>query len=501
MNALLDALLVDVGGTLVEQAPAATAVADLQVRPLPAIAGDLAAIAARVPVVAVTNTAVMREGDVRALLARAGLDRHLSGIVTSADVGVAKPDAAPVIAALDRLGVPDRSRVLFVGDGDADAQAAALAGVPFARIRPEGLLATIDTWAAESASGAIAGAVGSISAPDADAAASAEELQRRLTKPRGALGDLETLGIRLAGMAGKCPPPLPSPATVAVFAGDHGVLAEGVTPWPQEVTAQMVANFCSGGAAINVLARQAGASVVVVDVGVASELPDAPALLRRKVRRGTANLATGPAMTAGEARMAIAAGIGVARHAVAQGARCLVSGDMGIGNTTPSAAVIAALTGEPAERVTGRGTGIDDETLERKTRVVAGAVERVRSRDAVDVLSEVGGLEIAAIAGFALGAAAGRVPVVVDGVISLAGALCADAIAPGARAWMIAGHRSVEPGASVALTALGLEPLVDLRLRLGEGSGAALALPLIEAAARILREMATFDSAGVTEKQ
>jgi nicotinate-nucleotide--dimethylbenzimidazole phosphoribosyltransferase len=337
---------------------------------------------------------------------------------------------------------------------------------------------------------------------DAGAAAEAAELQDRLAKPRGALGRLEDVGIRLAGIAGTCPPPVPEPAVVAVFAGDHGVLAEGVTPWPQEVTAQMVAAFCAGGAAVNVLARHAGAQVLVVDVGVASDLAPAPNLLLRKVRHGTANLARGPAMTVDEATRALDVGAAVAAEAVAGGARCLVTGDMGIGNTTASAALIAAFTGRPAADVTGRGTGIDDVTLARKTQVVEDAVDRVIVAGAgpLQALAEVGGLEIAALAGFIVAGAAARVPVVVDGVIALAGLLVAVGLAPQCFGYCIAGHRSTEPGATAALEHLGIAPLLDLGMRLGEGTGAVLAVPVVQAAAKVLREMATLDGAGVTGK-
>jgi nicotinate-nucleotide--dimethylbenzimidazole phosphoribosyltransferase len=344
-------------------------------------------------------------------------------------------------------------------------------------------------------------AVDSLTPPDADAGAEAAALHDRLAKPRGALGGLEAVGIQLAAIAGACPPPVPEPVLVAVFAGDHGVLVEGVTPWPQEVTAQMVAAFCAGGAAVNVLARHAGAEVVVVDVGVAADLPPAPGLLQRNVRHGTANLLWGRAMSVDEARQALDAGAEVAADAVARGARCLVTGDMGIGNTTASAALIAALTGRPPADVTGRGTGIDDATLIRKILIVETAAARVRGLDPLRILAEVGGLEIAAIAGFIVAGAAARVPVVVDGVIALAGLLVATALAPACLDYCIAGHRSTEPGATAALEHLGLEPLLDLGMRLGEGTGAALAVPIVQAAAKILREMATLDGAGVTSKE
>jgi len=317
---------------------------------------------------------------------------------------------------------------------------------------------------------------------------------------------------------------VPADATVVVFAGDHGVLVEGVSPWPAEVTAQMVANFLAGGAAINVLAREVGARVVVVDVGVATPIPgagvplpgaggllagggDGPVgdFVAAKVRAGTGNLAIEPAMTVDEAGRALDAGADVARRLVAEGADCLVTGDMGIGNTTPSAALIAALAGRSVREVTGRGTGISDVAWEAKVAAIERGLERARSKlgadlqeaEPLELLAEIGGLEIGAIAGLVLGAAAAEVPVVLDGVIALAGALVAAALAPPCNGYLIAGHRSTEPGASIAMAHLGLEPLLDLGLRLGEGTGACLALPLVRAGARVLGEMATFDDGGV----
>jgi nicotinate-nucleotide--dimethylbenzimidazole phosphoribosyltransferase len=345
---------------------------------------------------------------------------------------------------------------------------------------------------------AAATAVGDL---DEDAGRAAAEHHDRLTKPRGSLGRVESIGVRLAAITGASPPPLPAPAAVAVFAGDHGVLAEGVTPWPQDVTAQMAQNFIAGGAAINVLARQTGARVIVVDVGVATELDSAPGLAREKVRAGTGNIAREPAMTVAEARQALDTGAAIAARLVDDGAACLVTGDMGIGNTTPSAALVAAFTGRAAGEVTGRGTGIDDPTLARKVAAVSAALARTPDRDdPIAVLASLGGLEIAALTGFIVGGAAARVPVVVDGVIAGAALLTAAQLVPGAVQFCFAGHRSTEPAARVILDTLGLEPILDLELRLGEGSGACLALPVLEAAARILGEMATFDAAGVTDK-
>lgn len=344
--------------------------------------------------------------------------------------------------------------------------------------------------------------VRSIHAPDATARAAAADQLDRMTKPRGSLGRVEGLAVTLAGIAGACPPPLPTPAAVAVFAGDHGVHAQGVTPWPQEVTAQMVMNFLAGGAVVNAFARSVDAEVVVVDVGVAAPLDPMPGLLARRVADGTADLAEGPAMTREQAVTAVEAGIVVANELVETGVACLVPGDMGIANTTPAAALICAFTGVTPAVATGRGTGIDDATLAHKTAVVERALARHRPdpADPIGVLAAVGGFEHAAIAGFVLGAAAHRIPVVLDGVNVGAGALVAAALAPAAAGYCVAGHRSVEPGHQVALAALGLEPLLDLGLRLGEGTGALLAVPVVRAAAQALHDVATFDAAGVAEK-
>jgi nicotinate-nucleotide--dimethylbenzimidazole phosphoribosyltransferase len=342
---------------------------------------------------------------------------------------------------------------------------------------------------------------------DPAALADARAHQDRLTKPRGSLGVLEEVAVRLAGAAGTCPPPMPEPAALAIFAADHGVHARGVSPWPQEVTVQMVANFLAGGAVANAFAAQAGASVTVVDVGVAADLPGAPGLINHKIAYGTADLAEGPAMTVDQAVRALEAGITVARDLVAKGARCLITGDMGIANTTASAALVSAFTGRDPAEVTGRGTGIDDETHEHKIGIVRGALRANALTDvssspseALRALAAVGGFEHAAIAGFILYAASARVPVILDGVIAGAAALVAAALDPASIDHCVAGHRSAEPGHAAALDHLGLRPLVDLELRLGEGTGGLLAYPMVCAAVRVMHDVATFDSAGVTEK-
>jgi len=336
---------------------------------------------------------------------------------------------------------------------------------------------------------------------DVQAMNAARARHAQLTKPQGSLGRLEELAIQVAGITGQSRPRLERKAIV-VCAGDHGVVAEGVSAFPQEVTAQMVLNFLRGGAAINVLARHVDARVVVMDVGVAADLPPHADLRVRKIGHGTANIALGPAMTRAQAEQSIEVGIATIEEEIARGLDIVGTGDMGIGNTTPASAIVATFTDLSAARVTGRGTGVDDAGLARKVATVERALEinRPNPTDPLDVLSKVGGFEIGAIAGLVLGAAAHRIPVVVDGFISTAGALIATELCPAARDYCIAAHRSVEIGHQAMLAHIGLNPLLDLNMRLGEGTGAALAISLVEAACRVLDEMATFAEAEVSDK-
>ncbi len=332
----------------------------------------------------------------------------------------------------------------------------------------------------------------------------AGETQRRLdnlTKPQGSLGRLEELSVKIAGITGKVMPRIEQKAIVTM-AGDHGVTAEGVSAYPQEVTAQMVYNFLRGGAGINVLARHIGARVVVVDMGVAANLEPHPSLVSKKIAFGTSNMAKGPAMNREQALRAIEGGIEVINDEVAKGLDIVGVGDMGIGNTTASSAICAVITGEPVAKVTGRGTGIGDEQLALKVKVIETvlALNKPESNDAIDVLSKVGGFEIGGIAGVILGAAAQRIPVVIDGFIAGAAALIATGLCPKVKDYLIAAHVSAEAGHKVMLDYLGLKPLLDLGMRLGEGSGAVLAISIVEAAAKALAEMATFADAGVSEK-
>ncbi|MFF6778088.1 nicotinate-nucleotide--dimethylbenzimidazole phosphoribosyltransferase [Streptomyces sp. NPDC012637] len=408
------------------------------------------------------------------------------------------------------LGLPDHLEVvayLCVGYVDEFPEEPELMQAGWSKRRPLSWVVHEETYGRRALPGEephdlLQETVANIRPLDAKALGEAWERQKRMTKPAGALGMLEIISAQLCGLSRVCPPPIPEPAAVAIFAGDHGVHAQGVTAWPQEVTGQMVANFLGGGAVCNAFANQVGAEVCVIDVGVASDLPSTPGLLPRKVRPGTADFTIGQAMTHEEAIAAIEVGIETARDLVAAGNKALLTGEMGIANTTASAALISVYTGVDPAEVTGRGTGINDEMHARKVDVVRRALDlhKPDPADPIGVLAALGGLEHAALVGLILGAASLRTPVILDGVSTGAAALVARAIAPESLAACIAGHRSAEPGHVAALNKLGLRPLVDLDLRLGEGTGALLALPVVQSAARAMHEVATFDSAGVTEK-
>jgi nicotinate-nucleotide--dimethylbenzimidazole phosphoribosyltransferase len=330
-----------------------------------------------------------------------------------------------------------------------------------------------------------------------------QQAQARLdnkTKPPGSLGRLEEFARRIVAISGAADPDI-SKKVVFTFAGDHGVTEEGVSLYPREVTPQMVLNFLSGGAGVNVLARHVGADVRVVDVGVDHDFAGIAGLIHKKVARGTKNFATGPAMTREETIAAVTVGIELAERCQAEGIGLVGTGEMGIGNTTPSSAIIAAISGKTVAEVTHRGTGIGDEALANKIRVIEQGlkINTPDPTDPLDVLTKVGGLEIAAIAGLVLGCAANRVPVVIDGFISTAGALIASELHPHVRDYIFAAHQSVEIGHRFMLERIGARPILDLDLRLGEGTGAALAMGLIDAGVKVLKEMATFEQAGVSQ--
>lgn len=342
-----------------------------------------------------------------------------------------------------------------------------------------------------------------IAAPDETAAQAARERQDTLTKPRGALGRLEELSVWVAACQGQCPPSRFERPRVVVFAGDHGVAAAGVSAFPPEVTAQMVANFDAGGAAVNVLAETAGATVRVADIAVDVDEPHSEAIGAHKVRRGSGNIAVEDALTDAEAVAAVEAGRRIADEEVDAGADLLIAGEMGIANTTPATTLIALLTGSEPVVVVGRGTGVDDAGWGRKTAAVRDAMYRGRTAtdDPLALLRICGGADLAAMAGFLVQAAVRRTPVLLDGLVVTAAALVADRLAPGARQWWRAGHRSTEPAHTLALAKLDLEPIVDLGMRLGEGTGALVALPVVCAAVATLSSMATFEQASVSDRE
>ncbi len=342
-----------------------------------------------------------------------------------------------------------------------------------------------------------AGTFPQVPAPDEQAHRQAVARQAQLTKPAGSLGRLEELGVWIASCQGVCPPRPFSRPRVVVFAGDHGIAGAGVSAYPSEVTGQMIANFLVGGAAVNVLAAAAGATVRVVDMAVAGDTQDR--IAQFKVREGSGSIDHEDALTEEQTSQAIAAGRKIADEEIDRGADLLVAGDMGIGNTTPSAVLIAALTGTEPVAVVGRGTGIDDHAWMRKAAAIRDALRRTRVAIGNPrlLLQVAGGADIAAMAGFLAQASVRKTPVILDGLVVGAAAAVADQLAPGARQWWVAGHRSVEPAHSIVLDLLQLKPLLDLDMRLGEGSGALAALPLVMMAARVLAEMATFEDAGV----
>jgi len=341
-----------------------------------------------------------------------------------------------------------------------------------------------------------------IGAPDHESMRLARARQDILTKPERSLGILEDLSVKVAGITGNFMPEIKH-KVIITMAGDHGVADEGVSAYPREVTPQMVYNFLRGGAGINVLARHIGARVVVVDMGVAANIEPHQKLVVKKIAYGTANMTAGPAMSYEDAKRSIEAGIEVLEREIEKDVDIVGTGDMGIGNTTPSSAVVSFITGEKAEKVTGRGTGLDDEALKSKIGVIKRALEvnKPNREDAIDILAKIGGFEIGGLAGVMLAAAARKIPVVIDGFISGAAALIAYELNSMVKDYLIASHLSVESGHRAMLDYIGLEPLFNLNMRLGEGTGAALGISIVEASCKILREMATFEEAGVAEKE
>ncbi len=484
LESRFDAVLFDLGNTLVAQADPGVPIDELTVTWLPGAEAALDALHGRVPLAIVSNTTTLTAADIARLLGPMA-DRFAT-IVATAELGEHKPSPVPVRVALERLGVrPERA--LLIGDNDSDRAAALAAGVHFAWSGPDlHERITAQLLHADALERALDGAF-----PHDPAMADAARARLDgLAKPAGSLGRLEDAVCRLAVIE-RTPTPTVDPAAVAVFVADHGIAADdSVTPWPQVVTAIMRETIAGGRAAVSVLAREAQVYVDVTDVGT---LPGVPSTVRdARIADGTADLRSGQAMTRLQALQALEVGAATAERLIAGGTRTLAVGEVGMGNTTAAAALIAALCDAPAATVTGRGAGIDDATLARKTVIVAEAVAALPDgADVIEVLARVGGLEIAAMAGCIIGAASLGIPVILDGVITQAAALVAVALEPRTAPFLIAAHSSAEPGSQIALQHLGLRALLDLSLRLGEGTGAALAIPLLRAACAATRDMAT----------
>lgn len=481
-----DVVLFDLGNTLVRQGNPDVEFDDLALEFMPGALDALDALRGRVRLGIVSNTRTATSHDI---LRKLGDDaERFDVVIASAEIGVRKPAAEPLLAALDRLGVSPGERVLFVGDNESDEQAARSAGVHFAYAGTDLALRLTGFRGHESAlARALRSPFGYSEEHEREVAARFDAL----AKPQGSLGRLETVTARIAGMEATARPTV-DPAAVAVFIADHGIAADDtVTPWPQIVTSIMRDTIVDGRAAVSVLARNADVFVDVTDVGTIPALPSMKARDAR-IAFGSGDIRSGAVMTREQARAAMEVGAATAERLIAGGTRCLAVGEVGMGNTTSAAAIIAHECGALPEVVTGRGAGIDDDTLARKTRIVADAVAAMPAEaDAEEVLARLGGFEIAAMAGCIIGAAAQGVPVILDGVITQAAALVALRACPSVQRFLIASHSSAEPASRFALQQLGLQALLDLDLRLGEGTGAMLALPLLRGACATVTEMAT----------
>jgi nicotinate-nucleotide--dimethylbenzimidazole phosphoribosyltransferase len=485
-----EAILFDVGNTLVVQAHGATPFAELAVELLPGVRELLDALRPGFRLGAVSNSNTLDADRIRLKLREVDLDAHFETVVSSLDLGVAKPSPIPLLRALEAMCV-EPSAALYVGDLDTDRRAAAAAGMDFlytARDIREAFedfrLAPHSAWARARTA--------AVRFSQARAAETRALLDSRV-KPQGSLGRLEELAITIAGIAGTAP--RVDPAAAAIFVGDHGIAAgNDVTPWPQAISASMADVIVEGEAGVSVLARQADTYLEVVDVGTVQR-PRAVGVYDARVAAGTRDFRFAPAMRRPELDAALEAGAATAERLVAGGSRALATGEVGIGNTTAAAILIAHFTGARAAEATGRGAGIPDDILVAKRAIVAAQLAALASiDDPLEVLARCGGLEIAALVGFITRAASLRVPVVLDGVTTLAAALVAVRLRPDIACALIAGHVSTEPAARIALSQLGLRAILDLDLRLGEGSGAVLALPILRAACGIAAEMGSLDS-------
>jgi nicotinate-nucleotide--dimethylbenzimidazole phosphoribosyltransferase len=482
-----DCVLFDLGNTLIAQENPGTPYESLVVKVLPGVQELLDQIHNRVKLGIVSNTKTITAAEIQAKLSTVGLDTYFQTIIATAEFGTHKPDPAPIIAALNQLQC-SADRTLYIGDIETDKQAAVSAGAHFAYAGPN-LFESVKQYLLHSQS-AFDRAINTRPVFSKEHYNAMRKDFDDLAKPVGSLGKLENIAAQIAGITHSHIPTI-DPTAIALFGADHGIAVDNsVTPWPQAITSQMLEVMGDGKAAVSVLARTADVYVEIINVGAITD-SESPNVRNERVASGTEDIRIACAMAESVVRAALEVGAATAERLIAGGSRCLVTGEVGIGNTTPSAALIAHFTKATAEQVTGRGSGIDDETYARKTEVVTNLIARTKNEeDPIKVLADVGGIEIAALTGYILRAASLQIPVVLDGVITLAAAIVAQAINPEINQFCIAGHTSSEAGSQIAIAHLQLQPILDLELRLGEGTGGLLSIPIIRASCQAFSGMA-----------
>jgi nicotinate-nucleotide--dimethylbenzimidazole phosphoribosyltransferase len=482
-----DCVLFDLGNTLIAQENPGTPYESLAVKILPGVQELLDQLQGKVKIGIVSNTQTITSADIQAKLSTVGLDKYFQTIIATAEFGTHKPDPAPIIAAIDQLECT-ADRTLYIGDIETDKHAAVSAGAHFAYAGPH-LYESVKQYVLHSKS-AFDRAINAHPVFSKEHYNAVRKEFDHLVKPVGSLGRLEQLAAQIAGITHSHTPTI-DPAAIALLGADHGIAFDNsVTPWPQAITGQMLEVMGENKAAGSVLAGVADVYVEIINVGAIVNTKS-PNVRNERVAAGTEDIRITHAMSETVVRAALEVGAQTAERLIAGGSRCLVTGEVGIGNTTPSAALIAHFTQTKADQVTGRGSGIDDETYARKIKIVANLIERTKNEeDPIKILADIGGIEIAAITGYILRAASLQIPIVIDGVITLAAALVAQAINPEINQFLISGHASSEPGSQIAITHLRIQPILDLDLRLGEGTGALLSIPIIRSACQTLSRMA-----------
>ena len=482
-----ECVLFDLGNTLIAQENPGTPYQDLKVQVLPDVQQLLDELNGKVKLGIVSNTKTITAADIQAKLSTVGLSKYFETIIATSEFGKHKPDPAPIRAAIEQLQCAT-DRTLYIGDSETDKQAALAAGAHFAYAGPN-LYESIKQYLLHSDS-AFERAINTRPIFSQEHFDVVRKEFDGLAKPVGSLGRLEMIAAQVVGITHSHTPTV-DPAAIALFGADHGIaFDDSVTPWPQAITGMMLEVMGDNKAAVSVLAGVADVYVQIINVGAIAD-SKSPLVRNERVTSGTADIRTSDAMSETVVRAALEVGAQTAERLIAGGSRCLVTGEVGIANTTPSAALIAHFTNSTAEQVTGRGSGIDDETYARKVEIVANLIEKTKNeKDPIQTLAQIGGIEIAALVGYILRVASLQIPVVLDGVITLAAATVAQAINPEVNKFLIAGHCSSEPGSLIAIRHLQLQPILDLELRLGEGTGALLATPIIRSACQALSRMA-----------